>query len=160
MPGARPRSDPRVRFWAKVKKSLTTRCWEWQGALAGETFYGVFNRGDQLVLAHRYAYELANGAPPPAGMVVMHRCDNTKCVNPMHLRVGTHRDNNRDMDAKGRRRTVALRGEDHGNSKLTKADVADARWAHRMGATAASLARLYGVSATTMASALKGRSWK
>lgn len=38
----------------------------------------------------------------PAGLKVLHRCDNTACINPSHLFVGTQRDNVDDMVSKGR----------------------------------------------------------
>jgi hypothetical protein len=55
------------------------------------------------IKAHRYSYELANG-PIPAGLSVLHTCDNPRCINPEHLRVGTRADNQKDMAAKGRGR--------------------------------------------------------
>jgi HNH endonuclease len=52
-------------------------------------------------LAHRVAYEQANG-PIPKGMIVMHTCDTRACINPDHLVLGTQGDNMQDMAAKGR----------------------------------------------------------
>jgi hypothetical protein len=88
-------------FLAKVKLA-PSGCWEWIGArVASRWPYGQFRAHGTLVLAHRYAYEEFVGAIP-AGMVVMHTCDNPPCVNPDHLAVGTQSDNLRDMARKGR----------------------------------------------------------
>jgi hypothetical protein len=78
-------------------------CWLW---MAGNTYrYGVIREdghGRQL-LAHRVAWEFANG-PIPRGAVVRHKCDNSLCVRPSHLEIGTTADNNRDMAARRRGR--------------------------------------------------------
>lgn len=37
-----------------------------------------------------------------AGAVVRHTCDNTRCINPQHLVLGTIADNNRDRAERGR----------------------------------------------------------
>lgn len=90
-----------ARFWSKVRKG--DGCWEWQ-AKRFDNGYGSFavsrnkNQG-----AHRVAWELTNG-PIPAGMSVLHHCDNRPCVRPDHLFLGTQLDNMRDMLAKGRQR--------------------------------------------------------
>ena len=53
---------------------------------------------------HRAEYCLANGLTLEdiAGLVVMHTCDNPRCINPEHLVLGTQRDNMLDMRNKGR----------------------------------------------------------
>jgi hypothetical protein len=58
--------------------------------------------------AHRVAWTLANG-PIPAGMHVLHTCDNPPCCNPGHLWLGTQADNMADMARKGRTSNQFLR---------------------------------------------------
>jgi hypothetical protein len=72
----------------------------WIGAV-GRHGYGVFAPRHATVRAHRYAWELTNG-PIPTGLVVAHRCDNTRCVRPDHLFLATQAENLADMRAKGR----------------------------------------------------------
>lgn len=84
-------------FWSRVHK--TKRCWWWLGGKPGD--YGAFSFNGQHHLAHRFSYELHVG-PIPAGLLVLHQCDNPSCVRPAHLRVGTSTDNIRDASAKGR----------------------------------------------------------
>jgi hypothetical protein len=54
-----------------------------------------------LYRSHKLMYMLAVG-PVPAGMCVMHKCDNAPCCNPDHLKLGTRAENNQDMHRKGR----------------------------------------------------------
>jgi hypothetical protein len=50
---------------------------------------------------HVLAYEEVCG-PIPKGKVVMHECDNPRCVNINHLRLGTQQENVQDCIRKGR----------------------------------------------------------
>lgn len=88
-------------FWKRVDKRGDAECWPWTGSRKPRGYGHIhFKRRDHN--AHRVAYELHHGKPPPAHMEVMHTCDNPPCVNPAHLRLGTHTDNMRDAKAKGR----------------------------------------------------------
>jgi hypothetical protein len=70
----------------------------------GTAWVPVGPRARHRVSAHRLAFERAWGVTAPQGMVVMHTCDNPGCVNPMHLMLGTQKDNIQDMHRKGRDR--------------------------------------------------------
>jgi len=67
-----------------------------------------------MVKAHRFSYERFVGTIPE-GLVVCHRCDNTICINPEHLFVGTIQDNMDDMKQKGR--SNKLFGQNHNQAK-------------------------------------------
>lgn len=95
-------SEPRVRFEAHVDKSGD--CWLWTGPRSASG-YGRCSRGMKKHRAHRVAFALYV-AEIPEGMHVLHRCDNPPCVNPAHLFLGTHIDNMRDMEAKGRAKWI------------------------------------------------------
>jgi hypothetical protein len=90
-----------TRFWSKVVWR-DDGCWEWTGmrikssrATRNGSGYGYLWLEGKMVRAHRLAYELFVG-PIPDGALVLHSCDRPWCVNPEHLRVGTHSDNARD----------------------------------------------------------------
>lgn len=103
-------------------------CWEWDGAKLKRGGYGqvsIAGKGGRKV--HRLAYALWVGEIP-AGLWVLHRCDNPPCLRPSHLFVGTVRDNVRDMRAKGRGFDIpAAPGEQSPSAKLTYESVDEIR---------------------------------
>jgi hypothetical protein len=121
-------------FWSKVKITDTCSCWEWQAsrrrARPGQLGYGQIKIGGRVLPAHRVAFAVVHGYYPDG--LVMHCCDNPVCVNPGHLREGTHQDNMDDMTSKGRQ-----------GKKLTLSDVLEIRQSNEPTRT---LARRYGVT--------------
>lgn len=133
-----------VRFWKHVDKVKgPDGCWPWQGA-SSQHGYGHINSGpkpNRRLIASRVSYELANGPIPP-GAHVLHSCDNPPCVNPAHLFLGDPKDNSDDKVKKGRH----ARGETHGGSRLTDADIAAIRALRDAGHTGRYIANLMSIS--------------
>lgn len=100
-------------------------CWEWTAA-KHPFGYGNFWDGKGYTTAHRVSYLLYVGEIP-AGICVLHRCDNPACVRPDHLFLGTHQDNIADKIAKGRARGPRMFGEKNPAAKITKGIVRDIR---------------------------------
>jgi hypothetical protein len=145
------------RFWANVQ--ITDSCWLWTGKL-DHGGYGVFYvRRGVFRGAHRVSWELTRNAIPP-GLWVLHNCpggDNPACVNPLHLFLGTHRDNVDDAVQKGRMR----RGSRHGVARLNEQTVRELRLMYAAGGvTFDDLAAEYGVPRGTIWDAVHGRNWK
>lgn len=92
--------SPEERFWRRVDTS--GECWLWMGA-RNHVGNGVFTLNGYIT-AHRASWIL-NVGPIPEGLKVLHICKSHACVRPDHLRLGTHLDSIRNMDAKGTRRT-------------------------------------------------------
>lgn len=153
----RLKKDRNKLFWSYVLVKPES-CWEWQGALAGRK-YGGFWDGIRQVKAHRYSYELANGKIPYR-KIVMHICDNMKCVNPQHLTVGTCKDNIQDALKKGR----MCVGEQFWCAKTNDETVlkirADFRKPFTLKDECERLAKKFNVGWRTVEHIIRGRTWK
>jgi hypothetical protein len=146
-----------LRFWSNVEK--TADCWRWTGGVFSNG-YGQFRLGRKKARAHRAAYELLVGNIPK-DKIVCHRCDNPVCVNPEHLFLGTHADNARDRDEKGRGGFVQpapMPGEKNPSARLTAEDVLAIRAAWPR-TTQAVLAKQYGVAPTTISAVVRRETW-
>lgn len=147
-------------------------CWIWLGAKL-PSGYGKLMFRKQNLLAHRAAYMAFVGEV--GDKLVLHRCDNPRCVNPAHLFLGTPRDNMTDMVSKRRdpasiyperwkqsgKRLGSRKkpGELNPNVKLSHDDVLAIRAAASKGESNRSLARKYHVVGSTIDRIVSGRAW-
>lgn len=140
-------------FKASFTESDTAACWEWNKKLFKNN-YGCFYYRGRYLLAHRVAYEFFYGIDAPTGAVVMHACDNRRCVNPAHLSLGTHADNIRDMVSKGRANPP--KGEAHFRLKISDEGVKEIVARRANGELCKDLAIEFGVSAKTISVLSRG----
>ena len=143
-----------VRLWRRVLK--TQSCWLWTGGPFAKRHYGRLYVGDgKSISAHHAAYILS-GHTIPEGKILLHTCDNRRCVNPAHLFPGTKKQNTQDMLAKHREAW----GERHWNHKLNADQVAAIRQSSRAGRTGRRIARAFGVSPGTVSRIIHKTLWK
>ena len=79
--------DIEVRFFDKVIM-WPSGCWMWTGAFGGKMQYGCFWQGEKNELAHRWSYKRFVG-PLTYKDESHHMCENSRCVNPYHLKIMT-----------------------------------------------------------------------
>lgn len=83
-------------------------CWLWLRGVNSGGYASQWWKGRQWRASHLALMAVGVDLPVktgrgPGALQVLHRCDNTYCVNPDHLFVGTVADNMRDSIAKGRK---------------------------------------------------------
>lgn len=186
-----------ARFWAKVNKNgptmphMDSPCWTWTPSRnLGE--YGRFRANGKFHKAHRLSWMIHRGEIPhdgsSHGICACHRCDNPSCVNPAHLFLGTHADNVRDRELKGRRTPLSgdhhwtrfkpeklargdrhrsrtkpetlKRGEAHGQAKLTSENVIQIRELAMTGMSATAIGKLFGLAKSSIQSVIAHKTWR
>lgn len=168
------------RFWDRIDRDGPNGCWLWTGSISGNgygLYYIAFGDERRLQIGtHRLAYHLTYGEIPP-GQVVRHTCDVKLCCRPDHLVPGTQRENIRDMVLRKRQRWQEYApsktgpwqddapgrvfGERHGMARLKEGDVVEIRSRYATGTvTLKLLAKEFGMSAPSIGSIVRYRSWK
>jgi hypothetical protein len=84
-------------FLDRCDVDLRTGCWNWKLAI-GKDGYGRTTGG---TLAHKRSFEFFKG-PILRPLVHRHTCDNTRCINPLHVVCGTQLENMQDARERGR----------------------------------------------------------
>lgn len=148
------------RFWDKVDIKNPDQCWQWM-AFCDRYGYGRFMLDGKAVSAHRLSACWAGILVDMNSQLhVCHSCDNTSCVNPQHLFVGTHQDNMADRDNKGRHICVSQPGSQHGMSKLDEDDVRQIRMLRQQGLTQRVIANQFGVTRSMISYIVNNKNWQ
>lgn len=148
--------DPLIQernFWKKVARTDPNDCWPWTGKKSSSG-YGRFRMDGQTQTASRVALFYATGRMPKN--CVLHSCDNPPCVNPKHLREGSHKDNAKDRGERNR----TARGDKIPSSVLTEARVLIIKERLTRGDKVGVIARDEGVDSSTISNIRRGRTWK
>lgn len=147
-------------FWDHVDKSNgPDACWPWLHYTSQG--YGIIYIDGRPRGAHRVAYKLAHGTID--GRIVRHSCDNPPCCNPSHLTAGSHKDNTRDMMAKGRAKfwgnKVRL-GSAHHKAKLTENDIPTIRKLISESVPLTEIAKRFNVGPPNIGWIKRGLTWR
>jgi hypothetical protein len=118
--------------------------------------YGVISIKNKTDKAHQVAY-LTFVGQIMKGMHVCHKCDNPSCINPVHLFLGTGRENMHDKIKKGRDR---VKGEESVISKLTDDQVRSLRQDFINGIKYAQLGPKYNITPEQASNIVRRKVWK
>ena len=144
------------RFEAKFKRGAANECWPWI-AYRNKAGYGRFRLNGEQRFAHRVAAWRAGIINNESeNIVVRHKCDNPRCVNPAHLEAGTQADNVKDRVARGR----SQRGESHAKAKLTEKKVRQIKEMLRAKIQHKYIAAIYGVTVQAVSGIKTERIWR
>lgn len=102
---------------------------------------------------HNIMCRLVHGEPPEGQQCTLHSCHNPQCVNPRHLRWGSHQENNQDRVLAGR----STCGERHLSAKFDECAV---RLITLSKLPADELAQFFRVNKSTIARIKNGKNWK
>jgi hypothetical protein len=135
----KPKPTVVERFMSKVDSSGgEDACWIWTGT-KDRYGYGRFRLRDKKEKAHRVSYELFK-RKVPKGQLVRHKCNNPACVNPSHLRSGTHGKNIQDMIESGRNYKGCRK------SKLNEMQMLEVKFCADLGKAQHAIAKIMGLS--------------
>lgn len=136
-------------FESNIDKTLS--CWIWKGSI-NKGGYGKFGQNG---LAHRFSYKIYVGKIGK-GKQVCHTCDNRKCVNPLHLFLGSISANMRDRDKKNRQ----AKGSKIANSILTEDKVLSIRKMRLSGEEYQQISKKFKIDWYLVRAICKNRAWK
>lgn len=105
-----------------------SKCIEGKGNSFSGNGYSTIQVNGKRIYQHRLVAVLFHGLEmQDTTTLVLHSCDNPKCINPEHLRLGSARENMQDCLDRSRHVAKGLQGEKNPRAKLTAKEVADIR---------------------------------
>lgn len=128
-------------------------CWNCTSHFCTNDGYPICTVNKKHRTVVRVLYEHIFG-PIGEGKVLRHACDNPRCINPLHLLLGSHADNVADRVKRGR----SAIGSNHGRAKLTENDVLVIRERLKY-QTPTELAEIYNVDRRVIYQIRKGLTW-
>ena len=137
------------RFWNFVPVRQAGSCWNWDGTTYNE--YGKFHLNGTSKWAHRVSWIMHYGLIPN-GMLICHKCDNKRCVNPNHLYSGTPSDNIND-----RYKRFPDSGRGRNYSKLTEEEARIVMLLRSEGRSYIQIGKLFNVTGNTISNICRGR---
>ena len=123
--------------------------------------YGRTKYKGKMQYHHRIVFAESNNMTMDdlQGKVIMHTCDNRRCVNPEHLVLADQVANMKDMIAKDRSTVIGKQGKHNVNAKLND-DTVRAIMQESTRLTHEEMGAKYGVSASTVSLIRSGKIWK
>lgn len=126
-------------FWFRVDIKSINECWNWKSS------------SSKIFSYYRTAYELTCGKIPD-NKIILHLCNNPKCCNPMHLKLGTQKENMQQMLKEGRGKKF---------SKISKEQVIEIRNIWKNGnISQKQIAEKFNISQSQISSIVNNKYWR
>ena len=173
--------DKQCSLHCKLLGNITKNgdCWEWN-LCQGRGGYGKITINRKTKPTHKVSFEFFKKEFDKE-LLVCHKCDNRKCINPDHLWQGTQKENIEDCIRKNRkntksgwkhseetkekfknrkRNTVYVKGIQHGGCKLKEKDVMEIRQLSASGMKQKEISNKFNVHSSTISNIVRGKYWK
>lgn len=108
-----------IRYVEKQHNLLSTPCHNCISHQISPNGYPMKKVKGKKELLARFVYTVYHNKEIPKGLVLRHKCDNKLCINPLHLEIGTHKDNIQDNVERG----LQVKGSKINTAKLNESKV-------------------------------------
>lgn len=156
-------ADQRIREKLIANSIRNGECLEWQGYIPENgVHYGMiyYPKTKKYHSVHRLAYMLFKEQIPDKACI-LHSCDNNRCIEINHLRIGTKKDNAIDMSTRNRHPyLISNKRSAHHNAKLSEESVLAIRRLRKQGLTLKEISNRFGVHYSTIGYICQNITWE